>query len=108
MKKIVRLTWEDSDWGIGIRKCTLWFGVEEHETTAKLFKGLNNYQLEVDSIVRSSIWRAVRGKWGEAVKNKSTLEWWRRELAKNRDRHGEGRAGIVFKEDRTCRKLGAE
>ena len=56
----------------------------------KLFEGLNNYQ--VDSIVRSSIWRAVRGEWCEAVKNKSKLEWWRRELAKNRDRLGEGRA----------------
>ena len=53
----------------------------------QLFEGLNNYQLEVDSVVRSSIWRAVKIEWGEAVKNKSKLKWWRRELAKNGDRH---------------------
>ena len=106
IKKIVRSTWEDSDWGIGIRKFALWFGVEEHEIRAKLFEGLNNYQ--VDSIVRSSIWRAVRGEWGEAVKNKSKLEWWRRELTESGDRLGEGRGGIVYIEDRSCRRLGAE
>ena len=68
IKKIVRSTWEDSDWGIGIRKFALWLGVEEHEITAKLFEGLNNYQ--VDSIVRSSIWRAVRGEWVKQLKIK--------------------------------------
>ena len=70
--------------GKGIRKFASWFGIEEHEISAKLFEGLNNYQ--VDSVVRSSIWRAARIKWGEAVKNKSKLEWRRRELAKSGDR----------------------
>ena len=42
IKKIVRSTWEDSDWGIGTRKFALGFGVEEHEIAAKLFEGLNN------------------------------------------------------------------
>ena len=55
----------------------------------KLFEGLNNYQ--VDSIVRSSIWRVVRNNWGDVVKNKSKLEW-RRELAK-REKLGEGKGG---------------
>ena len=57
MKKIVKSTWEDSVRGRGIRKFALWFGVEEHEISAKLFEGLNNYQ--VDSVVGSSIWRVV-------------------------------------------------
>ena len=40
---------------------------------------------------------------GEAIKNKSKLEWWRRELEVSGDRLGEGRGGIVYIEDRTCR-----
>ena len=47
IKKIVKSTWEDSDWGRGIRKFTFWFGVEEHEISAKLFEGLN----QVDSVI---------------------------------------------------------
>ena len=47
IKKIVESTWEDSDWGRGIRKFTSWFGVKEHEISAKLFEGLNNYQLKL-------------------------------------------------------------
>ena len=42
LKKIVRLTWEDSNWGRGIMKSALWFGVEEHEISAQLFEELNN------------------------------------------------------------------
>ena len=95
-----------SDWGRGIRKLALCFGMEEQEISAKLFEGLNNYQ--VDSVVRSSIWRVVRIEWGEAVKNRSKLEWWRRELEKSGDRCGEGKGGIVYIKDRICRRLGAE
>ena len=72
----------------------------------QLFEGLNNYQ--VDSVVRSSIWRVVRIEWGEAVKNRSKIEWWRRELEKSGDRRGEGKGGIVYIKDRICRRLGAE
>ena len=74
----------------------------------QLFEGLNNYQVDSVTVVRSSIWRVVRIKWGEAVKNKSKLKWWRRELEKSRDRLGEGKGGIVYIEDRICRRLGAE
>ena len=44
-------------------------------------------------------------EWGESVKNKSKLGWWKRELSRNRDSLGEGRGGIVA---RHCRRLGAE
>ena len=40
IKKIVGLTWEDSDWGRGIRKSSLWFGVQKHEISAQLFEWL--------------------------------------------------------------------
>ena len=60
IKKIVKSTWDDSDWGRGIRKFALWFGIEEHDISPKVFEGLSNYQ--VDSVVRSSIWRVVRNE----------------------------------------------
>ena len=44
----------------------------------------------IDSVVRSSIWRVVGIEWGEAVKNKTKLEWRRRELANSRDREKRG------------------
>ena len=52
IKKIVKSTWEDSNWGRGIKKFALWFGVEEHEISAKLFEGLNN---QVNSVVREQL-----------------------------------------------------
>ena len=67
----------------------LWFGVEEQEISAQLFEGLNKYQ--IDSIIRSSIWTAVRMEWGKSVKSK--LGWWKREMSRRRDNLGEGREG---------------